>query len=49
MFRVSVVKMHPDQWGERFCKILQSGQSEVEGKGHRQGILKVLIDRMLDL
>lgn len=49
MFRVSVVKIHPDRWSERFCQILQSGQSEVEGRGHRQGILKVSIDRMLDL
>lgn len=34
IFRVSVVKMHSDQLGERFCKILQSGQNEVEGGGH---------------
>lgn len=34
VFRVSVVKMHSDQLGERLCKILQSGHNEVEGDGH---------------
>ena len=33
--------MHPDQLGERFCKILQSGQSKVNSGGHSQRILKV--------
>lgn len=32
-FRVSVVKMHSDQLGERFCKIFQLAQNEVEGGG----------------